>query len=173
MKTILFVALSLLISVGATAQNTDSQISEDETLLIFTRHAEKIKTDDPDPSLNASGKKRAYKLLTLLRHYDTIEAIYSTNYNRTRETAQPAAEHFELPIRIYNPKELKIFKDQIIENHVGQTVLIVGHSNTTPALINLVLGEERIDQFDENDYSNMYIIRMKEGEAPFIKHYLY
>ncbi|MFP8488329.1 SixA phosphatase family protein [Gracilimonas sp. Q87] len=173
MRTLLFIIISLLMPLEITAQNTKSSKSDDETVLILTRHAEKIKTENQDPSLSEAGKKRTIKLLTLLQNYDTLNAVYSTEYNRTKETAQPVAEYFKLPVTIYNPGELKNLKSQFLEKHQGETVLIVGHSNTTPDLINVVMGEERVDQFDENDYSNMYIIKLRKGESPVLQHYIY
>jgi broad specificity phosphatase PhoE len=173
MKTILIIILSLFISADAAAQHDDKANSKNETVLIFTRHAEKEKGDDTDPSLNEAGRKRAIKLMILLKQYDSINGIYSTDYNRTRETAQPVAKHFELPVTIYNPKELDNFKDELLEQHRSETVLIVGHSNTTPHLINLVMGEKRLEQFDENDHSNLYIIKIVEDGSPILQHYIY
>lgn len=173
MKSILLIILALSISADATAQKDDKTNSKNETVLIFTRHAEKVKGDDPDPSLNEAGRKRALKLMILLKEYDSINEIYSTNYNRTRETAQPVAKYFELPIKFYNPRELDNFKDQLLDQHRSETVLIVGHSNTTPHLINLVMGETLLEQFDENEYSNLYIIKIAEDKSPVLKHYIY
>lgn len=173
MKSILFIFLSLTITAEAAARQKDYPKSENETILIFTRHAEKEKTNDPNPSLNEAGQKRAEKLLTLLRKYESINAIYSTDYNRTKETAQPISEYFKKPISIYDPSKLDKFKDQLIIQHRSDTVLIVGHSNTTQFLINLIMGENRVEQIDENDYSNLYVIKFIEDKSPSLQHYIY
>lgn len=172
MKTLL-VVLSFFITFEATAQHNEISKKEDETTFIFTRHAEKMKSDDSDPSLNEEGQKRADKLLRLLGQYETIDAVYSTDYKRTRETAQPVAVYFQIPVKIYNPRELESFKNQLLAKHHSEVVLIVGHSNTTPALINLVMGQDRVEQIDESDYSNMYVITIDGDKLPILKHYVY
>lgn len=173
MKFLLVCLLTVVFSAEAQTQHVEDPISDNETVLIFTRHAEKLQSDDNDPSLNEEGKKRALKLVTLLRNYDVVDKIYSTSYKRTMETAQPTANLYELPIRTYDAKDLDAFATRLLENHMGETVLIVGHSNTTPELINHVMGNNDLEKFDEDDYSNMYIIRIEEGKEPTIKHYVY
>jgi len=173
MKTILLVFLTFLLSFNANAQLEENYDTTDETILIFTRHAEKEAAPDPDPSLSEEGQKRVEKLKVLLQRYDSLDAIYSTDYNRTRQTADPVAGYFNKSVTIYDPRNLEAFKQMILETHTNDKILIVGHSNTTPALINLIMGEERLEPFDEKDYSNLYIIRIPHDEAPVLKHYKY
>jgi broad specificity phosphatase PhoE len=53
-----------------------------------------------------------------------------------------------------------------MDSKKGKTVLIVGHSNTTPALVNLALGEDKYEQLDESAYGNIFIVSIDEkGEA--------
>lgn len=173
MKFLLVCLLTILFSAEAHTQHVEDPISDNETVLIFTRHAEKAQTGDKDPSLSEAGKKRALKLVTLLRNYDVVDKIYSKPYKRTMETAQPTANLYELPIITYDAKDLEVFAARLLENHKGETVLIVGHSNSTPELINHVMGNNDLEKFDEDDYSNMYIVRIEEGMEPKIKHYVY
>jgi len=44
------------------------------------------------------------------------------------------------------------------EKNVGKTVLVVGHSNTTPALANKILGREEFPQIDDRTNGNLYIL---------------
>lgn len=173
MKTYLLLLLTLLLSVDLPAQTIDLPEQRDETILIFTRHAEKEVNAGSDPSLNEKGLQRSMKLLSLLKDFDTIDAIYSTDYKRTKETAKPTSDYFELPIMIYNPRELDAFKDKILEGHRSEIILIVGHSNTTPALVNLVMGEQILKQFSEDDYSNLLVVKIKEGEFPELEKLTY
>ena len=43
-------------------------------------------------------------------------------------------------------------------NTKGKTVLVVGHSNTTPVFANKILGEKKYENMDDNDNSSLYIV---------------
>ena len=76
-------------------------------------------------------------------------------------TATPVAYHFELPIYTYDFSNLEEFLNKVITEHKGEAVLIVGHSNTTPNLINLVMQEDRIAQIDEKQYGDLFLLYSK------------
>ncbi|MFN7330469.1 MAG: hypothetical protein ACK5UP_13295, partial [Bacteroidota bacterium] len=48
--------------------------------------------------------------------------------------------------------------DEMISKWKGGTILICGHSNTTPAIINRLIGKEEYKTFDDGDYSNLIIL---------------
>jgi broad specificity phosphatase PhoE len=51
-----------------------------------------------------------------------------------------------------------LFSEEFAHNTKGKTVLVVGHSNTTPAFVNAVLGEKKYDNIDDNNNANLYIV---------------
>ena len=67
-----------------------------------------------------------------------FDAVYATNYNRTKLTAKPTADANQLPIRVYDPKNM--YTESFQYNTKGKTILVVGHSNTTPMFVNKILG---------------------------------
>jgi 2,3-bisphosphoglycerate-dependent phosphoglycerate mutase len=156
---ILCLAFVLLITNSALAFQT-TEVSADETLLIFVRHTEKADDGTRNPPLNPKGLKRANSLANELAEMP-LSAIYSTNYKRTLMTATPVAYHFELPIYTYDFSNLEEFLNKVIAEHKGKAVLIVGHSNTTPNLINLVMQEDRIAQIDEKQYGDLFLLYSK------------
>ena len=87
--------------------------------------------------------------------------IYSTNYHRTIETALPTAKANDLEIIYYDPRNMDI--DTFMEKTKGKTVLIVGHSNTTPTLANKIIEEDKYSQIDETNNSNLYIINKNDS----------
>ena len=127
------------------------------TKYYLIRHAEKDRTDEKDrnPNLNENGQKRAKKWATYFKNID-LDAVYSTNYNRTQQTATPTAKSKNLEIKSYDPRKLydSIFK---IDTK-GKTVLVVGHSNTTPVFANKILGEKKYENMDDHDNSSLYIV---------------
>jgi broad specificity phosphatase PhoE len=130
---------------------------ESKTTYYLIRHAEKNKTDktNRNPNLNEKGLKRAEKWAV---YFDNInlDAVYSTNYNRTLRTAEPTAERKHLEVIKYSPRKLY---DSIFQKETkGKTVLVVGHSNTTPAMANKILGKKKYSNIDESDNAKLFII---------------
>ena len=101
---------------------------------VLVRHAEKADDDPRDPSLSSAGVARAEALARRL-HRDDVAAVYATEYRRTRQTAQPVARDHGVAITPYDAQSAAAsFAAQLRERHAHGTVLVVGHSNTIPAL---------------------------------------
>lgn len=136
------------------------------TTLFLVRHAEKAKGGN-DPHLTEQGSRRAVKLADILEHYG-IEKIYSSNYQRTLETAEPLLKRKDLVVEIYNPRNLEALKSKILEEDLGKKILVVGHSNSTPSLANLFSGENRLKSFDETDYNNLLLVEFRDPKKVII-----
>ena len=110
---------------------------------------------DENPTLNDAGIKRANAWQGVFSDV-RLDAVYSTNYSRTKSTAKPTADSKNLTILLYNPKDMysESFQDQ---TH-GKTVLIVGHSNTTNVFANKILGIDKYNQINDDNNSNLYIV---------------
>ena len=136
--------------------------SQVETKYFFIRHAEKNEIDktDRNPELTEKGEQRAIYWSEVLNNVN-FDEVYSTNYNRTIKTALPIAAKNNLEIQFYNPRELNsdIFKHET----KGKTILIVGHSNTTPTFVNKVIGKEKYAQIEEHNNSNLYIVTINNS----------
>ena len=54
---------------------------------------------------------------------------------------------------------------------MGKTVLIVGHSNTTPAFVNKILGTEKFTSLEDDDYNSLFIVykQGKQGNPILLK----
>jgi broad specificity phosphatase PhoE len=136
--------------------------SVNTTTYYFIRHAEKDRSDasNKNPNLIINGILRAAKWSLVLEHVK-FDAVYSTDYNRTKQTAQPTAEKNNVEITIYNSRELN--SNEFIENTKGKTVLVVGHSNTTPMFVNAVIGKEKYNQIDDSNNANLYIVTISSS----------
>lgn len=152
--------------MGCKKDGKDIEINKEPVVSTFylIRHAEKDRTDpeNPDPELNQDGLGRAIKWAEV---FDPVmlDAIYTTNYERTMMTASPTAVKKNLDYAFYDPRELDIeaFK---IEN-LGKNVLVVGHSNTTPQMVNSLLGQQKYDSMDDYDNASLYVVRIIDGQA--------
>jgi 2,3-bisphosphoglycerate-dependent phosphoglycerate mutase len=78
----------------------------------ISRHAERAGTMSSDPQLTPEGEKQALDLRDYLKARN-IKAVYSTNYNRTRATARPTSEHFNIPVIVYNPQQANNMIDSL------------------------------------------------------------
>lgn len=135
--------------------------SQATTTVIFVRHAEKALTPEGDPGLSTAGQQRAAELARQLVDADVVagvDAIYSTSYRRTEETVQPVADALNLPIISYDASNTASIMDEIVRAHKGKIVLVVGHSNTLPALIGNMGASKKVPEIDENEYDNIYVV---------------
>ena len=155
MKRLFILCFAIFLALPSYAQESQNEV--ETTTYYFIRHAEKDRSDkaNRDPNLTQEGILRAAKWSLVFENVD-FDAVYSTNYNRTKQTAQPTAEKQGLEVQIYDPRQL--FSEEFANRTKGQTVLVVGHSNTTPAFVNAVLGKKKHDNIDDNNNANLYIV---------------
>lgn len=135
--------------------------SQATTTMIFVRHAEKAGIPPEDPGLTPAGQRRAAELARQLVDADVVagvDAIYSTPFRRTRETAKPVADALNLPINIYDPSDNEAVLETILRNHKGKIILVVGHSDTLPTLIADLGASKKVPPIAEYEYDNIYII---------------
>lgn len=148
--------LFLLVALILLAGDIFAAEKEGPTTLILVRHAEKAVDGSTDPPLSPEGERRADELALVLDLMD-IRAVYSTPYQRTRRTAAPTADKKGLRIREYKPGHEMAFIQQVIAAHRGETVLVVGHSNTVPKLANAAAGKEKYGDLEDSVYDNLFI----------------
>ena len=131
------------------------------TTIFLVRHAEKVKDGRKDPALTPAGVARAERLSKHLASTN-IQQVYTTDYQRTRSTALPTAEHFKVELKIYNPRDTAFYQ-QLLTKHAGQSILVVGHSNTIPSLTNRLIGQQKYDQLKESAYGKLFLVT-KSGQ---------
>lgn len=137
---------------------------EATTTYYFIRHAEKDESDpsNKDPWLTAQGNARAKKWAEVLKAV-SFDLIYSTDYKRTRATATAIADAQGKQVELYNPQHLN---DPGFQKRTkGKKVLIVGHSNTTPAFVNAVLGEQKYEAIDEKENGALFIVNIAPDKS--------
>jgi broad specificity phosphatase PhoE len=135
--------------------------SQATTTVIFVRHAEKMATPVDDPGLSPAGQRRVAELTRQLVDADVvagIDAVYATPFRRTEETARPVADALGLPLNSYDPADTEAIMEHIVSAHKGKIILVVGHSNTLPALIGNMGASKKVPQIAENEYDNIYIV---------------
>ena len=99
------------------------------TKIFIVRHADRVPNAD---ELTPAGLKRALELKRVLGQ-SKIDSIFSTDFTRTKKTAQPLATSRHLPIGIYS--DATVIIKRVFKYWAGKRVLIVGHSDTVDDLI--------------------------------------
>jgi len=135
--------------------------SQATTTIIFVRHAERELNVGEDPGLSDAGRRRVSELTRQLVDADVvagIDAIYSTPFRRTQETAQPLADALDLPIKSYDAADRETVLNTILKEHKGKIILVIGHSDTLPELIANLGASKKVPPIEEMEYDNIYII---------------
>ncbi|USD39475.1 histidine phosphatase family protein [Ferrimonas sp. SCSIO 43195] len=138
-------------------------------MVVLVRHAEKQKSGS-DPALTQQGEARAQALAKLLQSAQ-LDVVHSTDFARTRATAAPTAAALNVPVSLYDPRQLEAFANQLKRR--GGRHLVVGHSNTTPALVGLLGGEAGDGIDDASEFDRLYILtRNADGQTSTVRlHY--
>lgn len=151
----------LLITLACLMVGPVSFAGDDVFKLYLVRHAEKQADGSRDPALTMAGKQRAERLAKWLIDKG-IEDVWSSDYHRTRDTAQPLAKQLGIETIIYDPRNQPLLTGHLLGRQ--NTALVVGHSNTIPELARL-LCECEIAEMDESEYNRLVVIAVKDGQA--------
>jgi broad specificity phosphatase PhoE len=130
------------------------------TVIYLVRHAEKA-VGSGDVELSEAGQKRAACLATTLAD-SNIQSIYTTEYKRTVNTAAPTATKTGVAPTVVGGADM----DKLIaalQKESGRNVLVVGHSNTVPKVIErLGAGAATIK---DDEYDHLYVVTLLNGDA--------
>lgn len=151
MKYLVFISVLLLTLVATTVT------AAPEKIMLF-RHGEKAA--GKNPHLTSVGKRRAAHLVSLIKADEKV-TIFSSDYNRTKETAADLVRAFDKPAIIYDARDLKRLKAQVMA--LTGTVVIIGHSNTTPNLAEL-LSNDKVAAMPETQFNRYFVLeRQQQG----------
>ena len=136
-----------------------------DTVVVLVRHAEKANDGSQDPLLTAEGRTRAAALVDRLADRP-IAAVYATPFRRTQLTAWPVAKARGLPLTVRPAGEPAASLAEVLRGrHAGESVLVVGHSNTLPAVAR-ALGAQGVADMDESEYDRaMIVVIPADGEV--------
>ncbi len=146
-----------------------------DKLFILVRHAEKSASGTTmdmasgDPNLSDEGRTRAERFARIVKKYRPQE-IYATDYKRTKQTAEPTAKIRGKEIQTYDPAKQADLVTKMMAARCKR-YLIVGHSNTTPALANLIAKKDVFKQLPDAEYGVYWVIRIKKGVVKRVEVY--
>jgi broad specificity phosphatase PhoE len=141
--------------------------------IILVRHAEKaVDANEAGVPLSEAGHTRAARLARMLAGAG-ITAIYATETDRARQTAEPLAKALGLAVWTYSPRDAagklapRILIDRLKKDAAAGVVLVVGHQNTVPDVIG-ALGYRGKVEIGDGDYDDLFVVVPKTGAAPTV-----
>lgn len=159
MKNFITLFSFLLFLSSCTAQNSPKTI-------YIVRHAEK-QLEGKDPELAYVGEVRAKKLAQILEK-ENIKRVLSTDYTRTRTTAQPTAAAAGVTVEYYDPKNQEALVAELRSSEGN--ILVVGHSNTVSQLANAFVGEgEKFADLTDLEYDFIYVVTLEKNGAKVVR----
>ena len=163
---LLLVGFSML-SCAALKEGSRPSGKGEATTIYVVRHAEKELGSAP--GLTPQGQARA-EFYAKFFAKEKFAAIYSTPTRRTFETAKPLAEAQQLPVEEYaNGLEFDAFAKTLLDKHQGETIFIVGHSNTVPLLVNNLSGEDEHTDIPHEEYRRLYQLIVAPSGASTVR----
>ena len=148
-------------------------LAQDKTI-VLVRHAEKdtaaanMTGDDP---LSEAGRERSARLLKIVKKYKPHE-IFATAYKRTQQTVEPIAAYRKKKVQTYDPAKQPDLVAQIMASKT-EHYLIAGHSNTIPALANLLAKKEIFKQVPDTEYGVIWVVKIRNGVLKRVEVYPY
>ena len=126
------------------------------TTILIVRHADRAGQAD---SLTEAGVARARELVRVAKTAG-VRGIYHSDTKRARNTAAPLAEALALELEEYPAKQVTELIERILRDHAGETVLVVGHSNTVPMIVFAAAGP-MIADIDDREFDGLFIVTMR------------
>jgi phosphohistidine phosphatase SixA len=176
--------------VGQDVKTQESQkpipVASKSTKVVIVRHAEKGATapDDADTPLTKDGEKRAETLARMLK-VSGVSEVFSTQvpkasgkpgkqYKRTKETVNNYADPKSITIQYYDYSTqgtqnlVKLIKSK---KYVGKSILVAGHSDTVPNLVES-LGVKPAPKIDD-EFNNLLLVTIAPDGSTSLTHLKY
>ena len=99
-----------------------------------------------------------------------VGAVITTQFQRTKQTAAPLAQALSITPEVIEAKgataeHASAIADAIRRRFAGKVVLVVGHSNTVPAIVGALMASQLPDICDEQ-YDALYVVVLPADSAP-------
>ncbi len=163
-STSLLFFISGLFLLGTLALSCSSKIKKTDVIIYLVRHAEKDLTDPTDnPPLTTEGEARALELVNELDKV-SLEAIYSTEYQRNINTVKPLSIEKGIDIQNYVANDWEPMLDQI-KDMKGKAFLICGHGDNLLPMIDYFGLDRPIDELGHLEYDKLFKIQLSDDTS--------
>ena len=159
----------LILAAACVAATPGTAAAQADRVVILVRHAEKADEPRADPPLTEAGRARADALAKTV-DAARVSAVIVTPFLRTRGTAEPLARALSLtpietPIAGGLAAHVRTVADSVRARPAGEAIVVVGHSNTIPAII-AALGGPRLPDMCETEYATFFVLTLPAEGTP-------
>jgi broad specificity phosphatase PhoE len=155
---------ALVVILAAVVLLSAQSSARAQEAIYLVRHAERADQSD-DPPLSTEGVGRSFRLRDMLKDAG-ITRIFTSEFRRTIDTAAPLASAIHVsPQRV--PAEGDALAAKITASNARDRILVVGHSNTLPALLHALHVEPPITIADDA-YDNLFIVVFRQAGRPVL-----
>jgi len=179
MKTKTLILMSMVLAAAVFSQPVVAQDEFKPITVFLIRHAERADEPRQDPPLTDAGVARSTALARLLSNAG-VKAIFTSQFTRTKQTAEPLATKLGITVTSFtlksnpsNPRQIAEESTAEVTNKIlersGQSVLVVGHSNSIPDVIKM-LGGDIVPTIDERKFDDLFIVTVyAKGKAKVVQ----
>lgn len=169
----IILTLALLAAQAAAPVQTPAASA---TTVVIVRHAEAVPDSGTDPVLSEAGLARANALAETLADAG-VKAVITTQYQRTALTGGPLAAAAKVPLIKESigggPAGLDAYARNAVQTvrakYAGGTVVIIGHSNTVPALVKAFSGVD-VGEIAHDSYDRMFVVTLRpDGSGSVVR----
>ena len=160
-----------LLAVAGLAVAARGVLEASTTLVVVTRHAEKLADGSADPALAPAGLERAARLAGIFGASPkglAIDAIFVTQWQRSGATAQPLAARLGVPVIAINDDDIAGLKSRILGDYRGRRVLVVAHSDTVGPIVRALAGGAESPPVGDAEYGTAYVIAIPRWSRPTV-----
>ena len=129
--------------------------------IIVVRHADRASGMSADALLSPAGEERARQLADVLKSAQ-VQRIYVTEVRRTQQTAEPLAARLHLKPIVIAKADIDALVTQLRKAGDDETVLVVGHADTVPLIIDR-LGGGAVPAFRDTEYDRLMVLVTGSG----------
>jgi broad specificity phosphatase PhoE len=167
-------AIGAAVVLGLSAVTVWVWATAGPTTIVVIRHAEKdVGSREADPSLSEAGKARAALLSRMFgngRALGHLNTIYVSTALRNRLTAAPLAASLGISPIVVPRDDPRGLARRVLRENGGRRVLIVGHSDTVPAIVSALSGDDTVPNISDDEYGTLYIVTVpKIGHANLLR----
>lgn len=132
------------------------------THLFCVRHAEKDREEPHDPGLTTEGEARAERLGRIMSEAE-LDGVYASPARRAQLTAEPVQRRGSTPsVETYAPEDQEEWMIELLLNSQGKKMLIVGHQDSVPRLLNQLNGGGfEFENIANSDFGKLFVVATK------------
>lgn len=148
-----YIAAGLICGIAVAAFGAWRWCGE-ETVVVLARHADRLPGQKAD-ELAAPGVARSQELARVLQKAG-VSAIIHSDTQRAAQTAAPLAAATGIAPSVIPAKDFAAIAAEV-RRHPGETILVIGHSNTVPAVI-ATLGGPELPDLGDTEFDDLFVL---------------